>query len=50
MANFTVGIEREMPVYVNNIAVPAQLLIPQYTKESPFAVNGGTMHHDCSLL
>jgi hypothetical protein len=50
MANFTVGIEREMPVYVNNIAVPAQLLIPQYTKENPFVVNGGTMHHDCSLL
>lgn len=50
MADFTVGIEREMPVYVNNIAVPAQLLIPQYTKENPFTINGGTMHHDCSLL
>lgn len=50
MTTFTVGIEREMPVYVNNTAVPAQLLIPQYTKENPFHVNGGTMHHDCSLL
>ena len=50
MEHFTVGVEREMPVYVNNVAVPAQLLIPQYTKESPLQVNGGTMHHDCSLL